>query len=748
MRRENFNSYERLLTTDLNAISLEIYNTVLDRLVASMSGGETGFVLGGGLVVTRNSATELAVTAGEALVKRTTIPVGQGAYCTVGIAANTTVTVPGAHASLNRIDILVLNPTDTTISSQIRDIRIGGADAVTPQTVAKVLEFLGTPLLVVGTPNASPVPPAVPTNCLLLSEILVTAVSGVVSNASITEKAKRFELTQVSPAGVYLGDLDSAASGGTVNIGTTNASTVNIATGAGTTTINLGGAGDTVVIDGTLTTVNTTNLDVSDKNITVNKGGLAASGGLAGISIEEGGSATGYIRTRTDRAAIEIKVPATAGDIELVPGVADLVLTSTSTSNRSISFPDVSGTLVTSGGSGTANQVLGVNSGATSNEYKTLTTGTTGTDFAIAHSAGGIAFNLPDASATNRGVVTTGPQTIAGAKSFSGAMAVTDGTASTSTTTGALVVTGGVGVGGRVGIGGRVVIDDATASTSTNTGALVVTGGVGVGGQANVGGVLTASSGTTATSTTTGALVVTGGAGITGTLFAGSGIQTPGGAVEVGLGRGSDGAAFVDLTSVLGETDFSARLIRNGGANGVLGLYQKGTGTVEIRNSVDATTGNGIAVQGFRAGAPGTGYVGETFVGTNYNTRNGILHSAEPGGGVNVSSGVMTGIISVNLTPGVWLLTGKVYARLDSGGWNKLIAEISTVSPGTYYLNHCEINPDGTSFGAICPPTCIAAISASTAYWLYARADHSGTVRVLGNSDAGGATWLTAVRIA
>jgi len=49
---------------------------------------------------------------------------------------------------------------------------------------------------------------------------------------------------------------------------------------------------------------------------------------------------------------------------------------------------------------------------------QTLTTGTTGTDFAIVDSGVDHKFNLPDASATARGVITTGPQTIAGAKTF------------------------------------------------------------------------------------------------------------------------------------------------------------------------------------------------------------------------------------------------------------------------------------------------------------------------------------------
>ncbi len=102
-----------------------------------------------------------------------------------------------------------------------------------------------------------------------------------------------------------------------------------------------------MTVNGTLAYVNSTQLQVSDPTVTLNKGGAAASAGGAGIEIEENAVITAYIEVAAGRNGWTLKAPLNAF-------TSTLVMTA-QTANRNYTLPDVSDTFAMGGGA--ANKV-------------------------------------------------------------------------------------------------------------------------------------------------------------------------------------------------------------------------------------------------------------------------------------------------------------------------------------------------------------------------------------------------------
>lgn len=130
---------------------------------------------------------------------------------------------------------------------------------------------------------------------------------------------------------------------------------------------------------------------------------------------------------------------------------------------------------------------------------------------------------------------------------------------------------------------GNSTFGDSSADTVTvNAGTWTFNNAVAFGGV----GALTFANNVTLNGTTTlgGSLVSNSAASFGATVSTGNGVSTGNAVFEVGGNRTGDGNAIVDLHGVTG-TDFSARLIRAGGANGTLTLSNTGTGDLIIQQS-------------------------------------------------------------------------------------------------------------------------------------------------------------------
>ena len=187
-----------------------------------------------------------------------------------------------------------------------------------------------------------------------------------------------------------------------------------------------------------------------------------------------------------------LRIPAAGGyDTTLGSGVVHSDSSGILSSSAVSLTADVSGILpVANGGTnlsslGTANQILGVNSGASALEYKSLATGTSGTDFAISHGAGTVTFNLPVASASNTGKLSSSDFSTFSAKpdgsGTSGNVAIWSGTSTLSSEAQLALTRGGTNKSITAAAGGIAYTDADSFEINTpgTSGQLLTSGGTG-----------------------------------------------------------------------------------------------------------------------------------------------------------------------------------------------------------------------------------------------------------------------------
>ena len=250
----------------------------------------------------------------------------------------------------------------------------------------------------------------------------------VTTGAQTIAGTKTFSGSVIADGGV---DVTSAGASDTLNLGTTNADIINI-----------GRSGATVNVQGDTFYQNVTNLNVTDKLITVNDGGSAGSGGGSGVEVEEDSLITGYNKTSSDRNSWELKAPNTAGIATITPGSGGITL------NQS------SHDAVTLGAVGSS-----PNGNAASLSSQVLT--------------------LQPADATNPGVVSTSAQTFAGNKTFSGTIGASNfsGTSSgTNTGDQTITLTGDVTGSGTGSFAATIAADAVTNAKLANMPTLTIKG--------------------------------------------------------------------------------------------------------------------------------------------------------------------------------------------------------------------------------------------------------------------------------
>ena len=452
-------------------------------------------------------------------------------------------------------------------------------------------------------------------------------------------------------------------------------------------------------------------LTSSVASTTIGSGALQVAGG-AGISgvISLGGELklfNGSFYTGFDSAATANTTyiwPATS------PSTGTSVLSSDAAGNLSWILMSASGSGLTLNGLTSTTQ--------------TFATGISGTDFVISSSGSSHTFNIPDASATARGLITTGTQTISGTKTFSstitGSITGSAGSATTSTssgTAGTAINAGSAGTSVTAGAAGTAINSGSAGSATTSTnagfaGAATTATSAGTAGTATNAG----SAGTSVTSGSAGTAVNAGSATTaTNSGFAGAATTaTSAGTAGTAANAGSAGTAtnsantniVLDTTSTIFLTGSRSNVSIASTAVYVL------SGVSALGNTITATTFSGNATTATSAGTAGTatnaGSAGSATTANSAGTAGTATNAGSAGSATTATSAGTAGTATNAGSAGTSVTAGSATTATNAGTAG---TATNAGSAGT----SISAGSAGTSISAGSAGTAVNAGSATTA---------------------------------
>lgn len=192
MARRNFNDGQEIVPEDLSGIAIASEQSLLDRILPELLLGQASKVFGSSFKVGFVGATTVSVAAGVGLLadvaQVSPEPVNRLLYN----PASQNATISAAHATNNRKDIISIK---AVLSNELTDTRkFKDAGTLVVSNVSMVIQKDWRLDIVVtkGIEDGSVAVPSTPAGYLKIAEVLVTAATGVVGAASITDSRPKF----------------------------------------------------------------------------------------------------------------------------------------------------------------------------------------------------------------------------------------------------------------------------------------------------------------------------------------------------------------------------------------------------------------------------------------------------------------------------------------------------------------------------------------------------------------------------
>lgn len=193
MSRQNWSEGQVITSDDLNKATLGVEQTMLEQVIKGLLEGRSGFV-GTGFKVMRASGTTFTINAGFGVYTDSSQTTPETKFRPLHNADGTTIyIITNPHATLARKDTVQVRAKIDNEASASRDIK-DGLGTVAPATVVIRKKWTYELQIKDGTPAGSPTAPAVDSGWVKIGEIHVTAVTGIVNQAAITDSRTVMDL--------------------------------------------------------------------------------------------------------------------------------------------------------------------------------------------------------------------------------------------------------------------------------------------------------------------------------------------------------------------------------------------------------------------------------------------------------------------------------------------------------------------------------------------------------------------------
>lgn len=187
MPRAHWEDGAEIVRNDLNAVSKAVQREFYDRVAYELVQRAENSFFQDSFICSYSSANQFIVKKGVGFMSDVSQVSPEPQKRLLYRSADVTKIITSPDSVNSRIDVVCVKALIVDELSGSRKYKDATTSVITNQSLVIQKDWEAEVLIVDGTPSGSPVAPAVPSGYLKIAEIVVTAITGIVNGAAITD---------------------------------------------------------------------------------------------------------------------------------------------------------------------------------------------------------------------------------------------------------------------------------------------------------------------------------------------------------------------------------------------------------------------------------------------------------------------------------------------------------------------------------------------------------------------------------